>query len=106
MKIIVFGGGAFGTAIANQLSYNSENEIIILLRDLDIITEVNEHQTNKKYFPNRRFHNTIKASADYSVVKNADLVFIALPSKAITEIAENLKTYLNPETFVVNLAKG
>jgi glycerol-3-phosphate cytidylyltransferase len=106
MKIIVFGGGAFGTSIANQLSYNADNEITILLRDQDVIAEVNELQTNKKYFPNRRFHNTIKASSDYAVVKDADLVFIALPSKAISEVAANLKTYLNPETLVINLAKG
>src|SRR5205085_8446944 len=99
-------GGAFGTAISNQLSYNSNNKNTILLRDPEIIAEVNELQTNKKYFPNRRFHNTIKASSDYSVVKDADLVFIALPSKAITEVAANLKTYLNPETLVINLAKG
>jgi glycerol-3-phosphate cytidylyltransferase len=106
MKIVVLGGGAFGTAIANQLSFNSDNEITILFRDPDIIAEVNKLQTNKKYFPNHRFYNTIKASSDYAVVKDADLVFIALPSTAITEVTANLKACLNPDTLVINLAKG
>ena len=36
MNIIVLGRGSFGTALANQLSYNYSNKVPILLRDLEV----------------------------------------------------------------------
>jgi glycerol-3-phosphate cytidylyltransferase len=106
MKIVILGGGSFGTALANQLSYNPGNEIVILLRNKESEQEINEKHTNSGYFPKRPLNKAIRATTDYGVIKSADILMLAVPTKSIYEIAHHLSRHLRPETLVVNLAKG
>ena len=41
MNIIVLGAGTFGTAIANELSVNNENTVILFSRDKNKVQEIN-----------------------------------------------------------------
>ena len=52
MKIFIIGSGTFGTAIANELSRDIDNEVVIFSRSKEIKDEINNLHTNKKYFPN------------------------------------------------------
>ena len=106
MKILILGGGAFGTAIGNQLSFNSENDVTLLIRDQNKVTEINSSHSNKKYFPNKLINPRLKASNNYSLVKDSEVLFIALPAKAILEEVKNIKKYLSSKTLIVNLSKG
>ncbi len=106
MKILILGGGAFGTAIANQLSFNTQNDVTLLVRDQNKVAEINTHNTNKKYFPNKLLSPRLNATKDYSMVKYSEVIFIALPAKAILMEVCNIKKYLKPTTLLVNLSKG
>ena len=47
MKIFIIGSGTFGTAIANELSRDIDNEVIIFSRSKEIKDEINNLHTNK-----------------------------------------------------------
>ena len=106
MNIIVLGAGTFGTAIANELSVNNSNNVILFSRDKNKVQEINQRHTNKACFPNKRLTERLKASSDKEHINKASVVFIALPSRVILETLNNINEYLNKDTLLVNLSKG
>jgi len=105
-KIVIIGAGSFGTALAQQLSSNIKNELVLLARDERIVTDINNHNRNEKYFPGRQLNKNITATADVSVLQHADVVFIALPSSGIPTVISVLKSQLQSSAILVNTAKG
>ena len=106
MNILVLGGGAFGTAIANELSVNTENNVVLFSRSQKKVDEINTYHTNKSCFPNKHLTKFLSATSDKNEIKKADVVFIALPSTVIIENLLILQSYFNEEALFVNLSKG
>ena len=63
MNIIVLGAGTFGTAIANELSVNTQNKVILFSRNDNKVHEINDFHTNKSCFPNKRLSENLNASS-------------------------------------------
>ena len=106
MNILVLGGGAFGTAIANELSVNTENNVVLFSRSQQKVDEINSCHTNKSCFPNKHLTKFLSATSDKNEIKKADVIFIALPSTVIIENLSILQSYFNKEALFVNLSKG
>ena len=106
MNILVLGGGTFGTAIANELSVNTENNVVLYSRNEDKVEEINNCNTNKSCFPNKHLTKFLSATSDKNEIKKADVVFIALPSTVIIENLLVLQSYFKEEVLFVNLSKG
>ena len=105
MKICIIGAGSFGTAMANQLSNNLLNKLILFSKNQQQIIEINETNRNTKYYPNKVLNKNIKATSDKNEVLKADVVFIAVPSTEIKNII-NLKNFINKNSLIINLSKG
>ena len=106
MNILVLGGGTFGTAIANELSVNTENNVVLFSRSQQKVDEINTYHTNKSCFPNKHLTKFLSATSDKNEIKKADVVFIALPSTVIIENLLVLQSYFKEEVLFVNLSKG
>ena len=106
MNILVIGGGAFGTAIANELSVNIENHVVLFSRSQQKVDEINTYHTNKSCFPNKHLTEFLTATSDKNEIKKAEVVFIALPSNVIIENLLILQSYFNKQALFVNLSKG
>jgi glycerol-3-phosphate dehydrogenase len=106
MNILVLGGGTFGTAIANELSVNTENNVVLFSRSQQKVDEVNTYHTNKSCFPNKHLTKFLLATSDKNEIKKADVVFIALPSPVIIENLLVLQSYFKDDALFVNLSKG
>ena len=106
MNILVLGGGTFGTAIANELSVNTENNVVLFSRNQQKVDEINTYYTNKHYFPNKHLTKFLSATSDKNEIRKADIVFIALPSPVIIENLLMLQSYFNEDALFVNLSKG
>jgi len=106
MNILVLGGGVFGTAIANELSVNTENNVVLFSRSQQKVDEINTYHTNKSSFPNKHLTKLLSATSDKNEIKKADVVFIALPSTVIIENLLILQSYFKDEALFVNLSKG
>jgi glycerol-3-phosphate dehydrogenase (NAD(P)+) len=106
MNILVLGGGTFGTAIANELSVNTENNVVLYSRNEGKVEEINNCNTNKSCFPNKHLTKFLSATSDKNEIKQADVIFIALPSNAIIENLLILQSYFKDDALFVNLSKG
>ena len=106
MNIIVLGAGTFGTAIANELSVNTKNNVFLYSRNRDKVQEINQFNTNKSCFPNKHLTKELKATSDKNQIKFADVIFIALPSDVIIENLNILKSHFKEGVLLVNLSKG
>ena len=106
MNITIVGGGSFGTSIGNQLANNSLNKVTLFVRNNLQAKEINELNTNKKYFPNTRLNKFLVASTDVKTIEKAEIICLALPSKRIPKIIEELKGHVDKNVLFVNLSKG
>ena len=51
-KVVVFGGGSFGTAVAAALARQKPDMVVALwLRDADVCATINEQHRNPRYLP-------------------------------------------------------
>ncbi|GAB6077192.1 NAD(P)H-dependent glycerol-3-phosphate dehydrogenase [Desulfurobacterium crinifex] len=105
-KIVIVGAGTFGTALGNSLSYNSENEVVLLAREQAVADAINSLKINTKYFPYVQLNNRISAKVGVNVLEDAHVVFLAIPSSSIIEFIQDNKIYVNSKSLIVNLAKG
>ena len=106
MNIIVLGAGTFGTAIANELSVNTANRVLLFSRNHKKVDEINSQNTNKSCFPNKQLTKHLKATSDTNDISNAAIIFIALPSNVILENLHILTPYFKENILLINLSKG
>lgn len=106
MKITVLGTGCFGSAIA-QIMTDNKNEVLLWTNDLEQIEEINTNKSNKKYYPDFRFCQNVKATDNLNDALNfSDIIIIALPSKIIKEVSKKInKCHINKKIFI-NMSKG
>lgn len=86
-KIMVIGSGTWGTALANHLAINN---CIVYLNSIeqDVVNEINQKNSNSKYFPNLKLHKNIKAGSELK--NDYDFVFIVVPSVVIKDVFEKI----------------
>ena len=106
MNILVIGAGSFGTAIANELSSNNLNNVLLFSKNLDKVNEINQKHTNKTSFPNKQISDRLRATNSKKDISNADVIFIALPSSIIIDYLLPLDSFFSKDVLFVNLSKG
>ncbi len=104
--VAVLGGGSFGTAIANMIAEN-HHDVFLWLRNEERAVEINQLRVNSQYLPDITLNDRVTASTELSeVVKCADFVFVAVPSKSCREVAQLLNQYIDKNTSLISLTKG
>ena len=104
--IIIAGAGVFGTAMAERLSWNTNNTVILWSIEEDVVVDINKNHRNTKYFPTHFLNTSIRATGDKKVFQAADCVLLVIPSKAIVSFTEEIKNMTKDTCMVINLAKG
>ena len=105
-NIIIAGAGTFGTAVAERLAWNINNRVTIHTIEKDVEKEINEKHTNRKYFPTRFLNRYLSATSDFSIFREADVIMLVIPSKAIVPFSEEIRENTSGEPLIINLAKG
>lgn len=105
-KITVLGAGSWGTALAIVLAENGHDTLIWTHRE-EQAQEINEHHTNVKYLPKTVMPSQISATSDLAkAVRHADVIVIAVPTKAIREVCEQMTPMLHEKRLFVHVSKG
>ncbi|MDW7668720.1 MAG: NAD(P)H-dependent glycerol-3-phosphate dehydrogenase [Bacillota bacterium] len=105
-RIIILGGGSWGTALACLLAQNKE-EVFLWIRDKEKLININETRENKKYLPDVKIPREVNLINSYKdVIGTCDIAVLAIPSQNIRELVTELKDVLNSNTIVVNVSKG
>jgi len=93
-KIAVIGGGNMGFTYAESI-YNSnlEASIQVLEKSSERIQEINNL-------------NTISAGDDFSILKDTDVIFLAVKPQIAPAVFEGIKDLLNKDQLVVSIKAG
>lgn len=105
-NIAILGTGSYAMAIAQQLLNNKNNKITLFGRDIDQCNEINNDRTNEKYFNNFKFKKSLKASNDYTLLKEFKIIIIAIPSGAIKYLDKYFRNEINNKSLIINMSKG
>lgn len=104
--VAVLGGGSFGTAIANMIAEN-QHHVNLWLRNEERADEINQQRVNSQYLPDLTLNERVTASTELAeVVKCADFVFVAVPSKSCRQVAQLLSQHIAANTSLISLTKG
>ena len=105
-RIVIAGAGVFGTALAERLSWNEDNSILLYSIEEDAVEDIQSHHRNSKYFPGRHLHKQIRATTDIRNLYDADVLFLAIPSQVIETFTHTVYPHMKSDVLVVNLSKG
>ena len=104
MKTAVVGSGAWGTALAIQLSKNG-HEVTIWTFEKDLIPQMQQQRQNPR-LPGAVLPEGIEISSEYSCVSGCQLVVIATPSFPIRSVCKGIAPYLDENAALVCVTKG
>ena len=105
-KVVVLGGGSFGTVLANLAASNGY-KVSLWVRDSEQALRINSEGANTTYHPELTLSKNIQASEDlYEVIQNASIIFIATPSIIFENIVDRISKLIDNKSFVVSCTKG
>ncbi|MCM1333558.1 MAG: NAD(P)-dependent glycerol-3-phosphate dehydrogenase [Bacteroides sp.] len=104
MKITILGCG-FGTALS-VLWDQCGHEVTAWTKYAEEIEEIRKNGEHKRLLPGVAVPERIRFTTDISCVKGADVVVFAIPSRFVREVAQKVKSAIEPETIVLNVGKG
>ena len=107
-KVVVFGGGSFGTAMATLLARNKESlEVVLVLRDTAICEAINTRHVNERYLPAFTLPPNVVATTDASrALVGADYIVHAVPVQQSFKFLHSLRDVIEPHTPLLCLSKG
>ncbi len=104
-KITVLGGGSWGTAFANYLTFK-KHDIKLWVREPEVVEAIENTGINSYFLKDIKLSEFLKPVTDIvEAVKWAEIVVIAIPSKFLRNILMELKDHLKDKK-IVNLSKG
>ncbi len=105
-KILVIGGGSWGTAFANYLALARKHEIKIWLREADVREAILTRHENPIFLPGIKLSPLLTPVTDLiTEATQANIILTVVPSKFIRETFKQLKDVLTDQ-IIVNLSKG
>lgn len=108
MRVTVFGGGSWGTALAQVLAYSTETAgpVNLLVRDAEAAKNINERHENSRYLPGLRLHEDIRAVLGPEILRESDIWVLSVPVQNQRKALEDVRQFLGDGTIIVNSSKG
>lgn len=105
-KITVLGAGSWGTSVANLIAENG-HKVNLWCYEKPVAENISNNRENSQYLPGVKLHKNINATSDIeSALKDAKIVFEAIPMVFLGELLKDIKNlFSNDQTWVV-LSKG
>lgn len=112
-RIVVLGGGAWGTAIALSLCARRDANGTLLSAPVTLWAHMKEEademeaaRENVRYLPGFKFPEHLKVSCDDAVVGDADLLVSVIPSAFLRSTTKRLAKQFKPGQMLVSATKG
>ena len=104
--VAVLGGGSFGTAMAKVLGENG-HRVHFWMRGKAQAEEIRSTRINSRYMPGIELTGDIQPTTDLAdAVSKAEIVFVAIPSKAFRAVIRENSDKFRDEQIVISLTKG
>ncbi|MEN8224431.1 MAG: NAD(P)H-dependent glycerol-3-phosphate dehydrogenase [Bacteroidota bacterium] len=105
LNIFFAGAGSIGTAIGNALAKAGHGVSLYTIEE-HVAKDINERHINSDYFPTALLNDKLVATTNIQDLKDADILFLAIPSIITVDFILQNKDIINKDTMLVNLAKG
>ena len=106
LKVVVLGGGSFGTVLANLAASNGY-KVSLWVRDSEHALRINSEGANKPYHPELKLSENIIASESLKdVMQDASIIFVATPSIIFDQIIIRMSKFINNEAYVISCTIG
>lgn len=105
-KVVVLGGGSWGTALALSLA-KSGVDVDIWMRDKKQSDSMNYARENIKYLPGVVIPKNIIAKDDIeSALEGKTIIVSAIPTQSVRNCLSSMSKYIKKDQIIVNVSKG
>ncbi len=104
-KIMILGSGGFGLAVAMTCAA-AGHDVTVWSKFRDEIEAIERTGELKAKLPGVKIPKSITLTTDITLSKGKDLVILGIPTAFCRSVCEEAAPYIDPETIVVNTAKG
>ncbi len=105
-RIVVLGGGSWGTALAIQVA-RAGHDVVLWDINPQHIQDMQSTRTNQQYLPDIPLPETLQLSADLQqVLQQSDTLLLAIPSHAVRGFLQQCKQWIRKEHHIVWATKG
>src|SRR5437867_760757 len=105
-KIAIIGAGAWGTALSIALAGKSR-EISLWVYEPELCNSLSETRVNTLYLPGFFIpENVIPTNRVETAVRDAEAIFLVVPSPHMRGICRQISSFLQPEQVLLSAAKG
>jgi len=105
LRVGLLGGGSWGTTVAALVSRNAP--VTLWARSQATVDEVNTSHTNRRYLPDARLPEKLRASSNIAeTVSAADVLVMGVPSQNFRSVLLEVRPHIRPWVPVISLTKG
>jgi glycerol-3-phosphate dehydrogenase (NAD(P)+) len=105
-RVAVLGAGSWGTTFAKILA-DGGADVTLWARRPELAREIDEVKRNSDYLEGINLPRTLRATSKLGeAMRDAEQVFISIPSQTLRSNLEAIVPFLGPSTVVVSLMKG
>ena len=105
-KVVVIGGGSWGTTLASLLIDNKK-EVLIYDLNKDTINEINKYHTNSSKLKDITLSSKLIATSNLlEAVNFGELIILAVPTAATRIVLKNINKFLKEKKLFCNVSKG
>ncbi|MEO5574940.1 MAG: NAD(P)H-dependent glycerol-3-phosphate dehydrogenase, partial [Gaiellaceae bacterium] len=101
MRVVVVGGGSWGTAFARVL-VNREHDVTLACRDAEHARAIDETKRNPRYLSHCDLRGVAATTIEAAPIEEAELVVVAVPSAVFGDVVRALPG----EAPILSLTKG
>lgn len=107
-KVAVLGAGSWGMALSKVLAENGY-DVVVWTRptEHELVREINEDHTNKRYFKDVIFPELVTATNDLEeAIADREIIVLVIPTVGIRTVAKQLNELIDEPKIIVHASKG
>ncbi len=105
-KVVVMGGGSWGTALAVLLAENG-NEVTLWEFSSVEAANMEKERENSRYLKGVKFPDNLKVTNNLeNILSNASYLILSIPSQHLRSILTKVSDQISSDLIIVNTAKG
>lgn len=105
MDMIVYGAGAWGTALALS-GLQTGKKVTLLARCSEFAQKLQDQAENKRYLPGIQLPSSLSLTADLHVLEKPAFLLLASPAQATKDTIARIQSFLSPNSPIIICAKG